>query len=281
MVFLYGTVVTHLAKPIQRIIHQGVESVTDLSFQRFLGLGLHSEIPDQKTIWAFREKLTESGIIEKLFTRFQEYLEEKGIIANRGSIIDATFVEVPRQRNSRDENDQIRGGERPSGWSEAKENQKDTDARWTKKGEMTYLGYKDHVKVDKVSKVITAYEVTDVSVHDSQVLPKLVDERDAHHEVFADSAYGGKKIEAVLEKRKARNCIHEKNHRDHPLTEKQKANNRKKSMIRARIEHVFAFMTSTMKGLRIRSIGIERARANIGMINLVHNIARYSLLQGA
>jgi IS5 family transposase len=252
-----------------------------LSFQRFLGLGLHSEIPDQKTIWAFREKLTESGIIEKLFTRFQEYLEEKGIIANRGSIIDATFVEVPHQRNSRDENDQIRGGEKPSGWSEAKENQKDTDARWTKKGEVTYFGYKDHVKVDKVSKVITAYEVTDASVHDSQVLPKLVDERDAHHEVFADSAYKGKKIDSVLEKRKARNRIHEKGHRDHPLTEKQKASNRKKSMIRARIEHVFAFMTNTMKGLRIRSIGIERARANIGMINLAYNIARYSLLQGA
>jgi IS5 family transposase len=252
-----------------------------LSFQRFLGLELHSEIPDQKTIWAFREKLTESGIIEKLFTRFQEYLEEKGIIANRGSIIDATFVEVPHQRNSRDEDDRIRGGERPSGWSEAKENQKDTDARWTKKGEVTYFGYKDHVKVDKVSKVITAYEVTDASVHDSQLLPKLVDERDAHHEVFADSAYEGKKIETVLEKRKARNRIHEKGHRDHPLTEKQKASNRKKSMIRARIEHVFAFMTNTMKGLRIRSIGIERARANIGMINLVYNIARYSHLQGA
>lgn len=252
-----------------------------LSFLRFLGLGLQSTVPDEKTIWAFREKLTVQGVIEKLFDRFQAYLDEQGIIANSGSIIDATFVEVPRQRNSRDENDQIRGGQKPSDWSEGKESQKDTDARWTKKGEVSYFGYKDHVKVDKVSKVITGYEVTDASVHDSQVLPKLVDERDAHHEVFADSAYGGKKIEAVLEKRKARNRIHEKGHRDHPLTEKQKERNRKKSSVRARIEHVFAFMTNTMRGLRIRSIGIERARANIGMINLVYNIARYALLQGA
>jgi IS5 family transposase len=252
-----------------------------LSFQRFLGLGLHSAVPDQKTIWAFREKLTEGGVIEKLFARFQEYLDEKGIIANRGSIIDATFVEVPRQRNSREENEEIHGGQSPSGWSEDKERQKDTDARWTKKGEQTYFGYKDHVKVDKVSKVITSCEVTDASVHDSQVLPKLVDKRDEHHEVFADSAYEGKKIEGVLEKRRARNRIHEKGHRNHPLTEKQKANNRKKSTIRARIEHVFAFMTNTMKGLRIRMVGIERARANIGMINLVYNIARYALIQGA
>ena len=252
-----------------------------LSFLRFLGLGLQSNVPDEKTIWAFREKLTVQGVIEKLFDRFQAYLEEQGIIANSGSIVDATFVEVPRQRNSRDENDQIRGGQKPSDWSEGKESQKDIDARWTKKGEVSYFGYKDHVKVDKVSKLITGYEVTDASVHDSQVLPKLVDERDAHHEVFADSAYEGKTIEAVLQKRKARNRIHEKGHRDHPLREKQKERNRKKSSVRARIEHVFAFMTNTMRGLRIRSIGIDRARTNIGMINLVYNISRYALLQGA
>jgi IS5 family transposase len=220
-------------------------------------------------------------VIERLFGRFRAYLDEKGIIANNGSIIDATFVEVPRQRNSRDENDQIRGGQKPSDWSETKESQKDTDARWTKKGEVSYFGYKDQVKVDKVSKLITGYEVTDASVHDSQMLPKLVDERDAHHEVFADSAYEGKTIEAVLEKRKARNRIHEKGHRDHPLSEKQKERNRKKSSLRARIEHVFAFMTNTMRGLRIRFIGIERARENIGMINLVYNIARYAFLQRA
>ncbi len=47
---------------------------------------------------------------------------------------------------------------------------------------MSYFGYKDHVKVDKDSKLITGYEVTDASVHDSQVLPMFVDERDAHHE---------------------------------------------------------------------------------------------------
>jgi IS5 family transposase len=252
-----------------------------LSFLRFLGLGLHSNVPDEKTIWAFREKLAGQGVIEKLFDRFRTHLEEQGIIANSGSIIDATFVEVPRQRNSREENDQIRGGQKPSDWSEAKESQKDTDARWTKKGEANYFGYKDHVKVDKVSKVITRYDVTDASVHDSQVMPELVDERDAHHEVFADSAYEGKTNEAVLERRKARNRIHEKGHRNHPLSEKQKACNRKKSSVRARIEHVFAFMTNTMRGLRIHSIGIERARANIGMINLVYNISRYAFLQEA
>ncbi len=86
----------------------------------------------------------------------------------------------------------------------------------------------------------------------------------------------------MLEKRKACNRIHEKGYRDHPLSEKQKERNRNKSLVRTRIEPVFAFMMSnTMRGLRIRSIGIERARANIGMINLMYNISRYALLQGA
>src|SRR4030042_1507066 len=115
-----------------------------LSFLRFLGLGLQSNVPDEKTIWAFREKLTVQGVIEKLFNRFQAYLDEQGITTNSGSIVDATFVEVPRQRNSRDENDQIRGGQTPSDWSEAKESQKDTDARWAKKGEAGSFGDKGH-----------------------------------------------------------------------------------------------------------------------------------------
>jgi IS5 family transposase len=251
-----------------------------LSFQRFLGLGLHSQVPDEKTIWLFRETLTQRGIIEKLFEKFQEYLQQKGLLANRGSIIDATFVEVPRQRNTPDENRQIKAGEPPADWSEAKSEQKDTEARWTKKGDVTYFGYKDHVKVDKVSKLITSYEVTDAAVHDSRVLPKLLDERDTHHDVFADSAYEGQKVEQALRKQKARNRINEKGYRNHPLTEKQKENNQKKSSVRARIEHVFAYMTNTMKGLKIRSIGIGRARGNIGMINLVYNMTRCTLLLG-
>ena len=86
-----------------------------LSFQRFLNLGLQSTIPDEKTIWLFRETLTRHGEIEKLFHRFQDLLESKGVIANTGSIIDASFVEVPRQRNSREENNQIKRGESPRG----------------------------------------------------------------------------------------------------------------------------------------------------------------------
>lgn len=62
-----------------------------LSFQKFLGLTLSDDVPDEKTIWHFRERLISSGVIEKLFHLFNEYLEKEGIIGNEGIIIDATL----------------------------------------------------------------------------------------------------------------------------------------------------------------------------------------------
>ena len=72
--------------------------------------------------------------------------------------------------------------------------------------------------------------------------------------------------------------IIEKGYRNKPLTDKHKENNRRKSQIRCRIEHVFAFMTMSMRGLTVRSIGFERATFNIGLTNLVYNLCRYSFL---
>jgi len=254
-----------------------------LSFQRFLGQGLHSEVPDEKTIWLFREVLTKRGAIEKLFNRYRAHLEAKGLISNNGSIIDASFVEIPRQRNSREENATIKEGKIPEDWKDdpAKLRQKDTDARWTKKNAESYYGYKDHVKVDRDSKLITSYEVTDASVHDSQVLVALLEKRDADTELYADSAYRSAQIERTLGKRRVRSRIHEKAHRNQPLTKAQLRSNRVKSRIRARVEHVFAQITTSMNGFRIRTIGILRARSIIGLINLAYNILRSDYLQRA
>ncbi len=73
-----------------------------LSFMRFLDLNIRDEVPDHNTIWGFREALTNEGIVEKLFDQFNAELEKENLIANKGSIIDASFVEVPRQRNKKD-----------------------------------------------------------------------------------------------------------------------------------------------------------------------------------
>ena len=91
--------------------------ITDrISFQRFLGLSLGERVPDAKTIWLFRNQLTESGIIEELFITFNKLLTKEGIITHTGTIIDATFVDAPRQHNSRKENQQIKEGNVPGQW---------------------------------------------------------------------------------------------------------------------------------------------------------------------
>lgn len=253
-----------------------------LSFMRFLGLTLKDSVPDEKTIWLFRESLTQEGAIKRLFNKFNRHLDNMGLIAHRGSIVDASFVEVPRQRNTREENEDIRNGDIPEDWEDnpSKLRQKDTDARWTKKHGQNYFGYKNHAKADRKKKVITNYAVSDASVHDSQELDSLLERKDAHHDLFGDSAYSSTDIDKKLKRRKIRNRIHEKGYRNHPLSCEQEESNRKKSKIRVRIEHVFGFMENTMKAGFIRCIGIARATAAIGLINLTYNLCRSVQLQG-
>ena len=248
-----------------------------LSFLRFLGLNISKNVPDQNTIWLFREKLINSKIIEKLFKKFDKYLEQQGVIAHKGSMVDESFVEVPRQRNSKDENNKIKKNEIPEDWekNQDKLSQKDTDARWmTKNGERHY-GYKNHIKVDRKSKIICSYKTTNASVHDSQVLEDLLDNKDSHHELYADSAYSGKPIQEVLVRKKIKNRIHEKGYRGKPLTEKQKKSNNNKSKVRARVEHIFGFMKNSMNGSQSRAIGFQRNDGIIGLMNLTYNISRY------
>jgi len=173
-----------------------------LSFMRFLGLTLADRVPDAKTLWHFREQLTQAEVIEKLFERFHEQLQHEGLIANEGKIIDASFVEVPIQRNSRKENEQIKQGEVPEQWEENshKTAQKDVDARWTKKNGKSYYGYKNHIKADEKSKLIDTYTVTDSSVHDSQETESLLTETDKGQPLHADSAYSGEAVETLVKK---------------------------------------------------------------------------------
>ena len=271
---------------LQRLYHisdaQAEYQIKDrLSFMRFLGITLSEDVPDDKTIWYFREQLVKSNIMESLFKRFLRELEKKNLITREGSIVDATFVDVPKQRNSKDENDSIKSGSIPEEWKKEEHKnklaQKDVDARWTKKNIETHYGYKDHVKVDKDSKLIVDYTVTGANIHDSQELKNLIDKK-KDRSVYADSAYKGEVIEKCLGENIENNII-EKGYRNKPLTEQQKERNREKSKIRVRVEHVFGFMTNSLRGISVRSIGKARADFNIGLLNLTYNICRYRYLE--
>jgi len=253
-----------------------------LSFRRFLNLQLYDTVPDAKTIWHFREELKTADIMEKLFQLFTSKLEEEKIVTYSGSIVDASFVEVPKQRNSREENKDIAEGKVPKKWRNEKNRnklvQKDMDARWATKNKQRHYGYKDHIKIDKKSKIITKYRVTSAEVHDSQELKNLI-EKKKDKRLYGDSAYTGEEVQKCIPKN-ILNRIHEKGYRNSPLTKMQKRENTAKSRIRARVEHAFGAMKH-FGGLMIRTIGIARAEIQIGLSNFTYNLTRYAYLMGA
>ena len=192
---------------LQRMYHLSDEQteyqIRDrLSFRDFLGLASGDRVPDARTIWVFRKELTEKGLFDVLFDKFSQHLVDNNLIMNEGIIIDGSFVEVPRQRNSREENKLIKEGKGDELWNEEegdteddkkhkanKKRHKDTDARWTKKGGEKFYGYKAHAKIDAKSKLIKKCVATAASEHDSKPTKQLVDESDRGQTLHADSAY--------------------------------------------------------------------------------------------
>ena len=81
-------------------------------------------------------------VIEELFEMFKAYLRSQGLQARGGQIIDATPVLVPKQRNTREENAEIKAGRLPNGRDQNPERlqHRDLDARWVKKNGINDYG---------------------------------------------------------------------------------------------------------------------------------------------
>ena len=253
-----------------------------ISFMRFLNLDLHSTVPDAKTIWLFRETLANAGAAEKLFKQFGEMLEKQGLITHTGSIVDASFVDAPKPHITNEERETLKSGEIPQEWQgqdkkhKNKLRQMDTDGRFGMKYNQTHFGYKETIKVDAESKLINNYEVTPANVEDNQSFVELLDENDKL--LYGDKGYVGKNFEEQFPPN-VKSMILEKAQKNKPLTEEQKESNRIKSKVRARVEHVFGFMTNSLHGMTIRSKGMKRARFSIGIMSLIYNFYRYALLK--
>lgn len=268
-----------------------------LSFMRFLGLGLGDRVPDAKTIWLFREHLTQAGAVENLFARFDKHLTKAGYLAMGGQIVDATIVAAPKQRNTDAEKADIKAGKIPDEWKDkpAKLRQKDRDARWTVKfskaktaedGQVQQrdiaipaFGYKNHVAIDRRHGFIRGFNITGASAYDGAQLRNVLDRNNTASTVWADTAYRSKKNEAWLEKNGYVSDIHQKKPKGRPMSEATSRANGRRSKIRAFVEHVFAQQKSRM-GMFVRTIGIARARTKISMANLAYNLTRYVWHQG-
>jgi transposase, IS5 family len=268
-----------------------------LSFMRFLGLGLGDRVPDAKTIWLFREHLTQARAVENLFARFDKHLAQAGYLAMGGQIVDATIVAAPKQRNSDAEKADIKAGKVPDDWKDkpAKLRQKDRDARWTVKFSKAKVdeegkakqrdiavpafGYKNHASIDRRHGFIRGWNVTSASAYDGAQLRTVLDKNNTGSTVWADTAYRSKKNEGWLDQNGYVSDIHHKKPKGRPMSEQTARANGRRSKIRAFVEHVFAQQKSRM-GLFVRTIGLARARTKIGMANLAYNLTRYVWHEG-
>jgi len=125
--------------------------------------------------------------------------------------------------------------------------------------------------------------VTDAATHDSRVIQDLLDDRNIHAQVYADSAYRSEAISASLREQGYRDRIHRKGYRNRPLSDREKQTNRAKSRVRARVEHVFGRQyqfACHMGQALMRGIGIAKAAALIGLKNLTYNLDRCTRLTG-
>jgi IS5 family transposase len=132
--------------------------------------------------------------------------------------------------------------------------------------------------VDRTHKLVRRYHVTDAAVHDSQAVDHLLMQGNTGSGVWADSAYRSEEMEAKLRARKLKSHIHRKGNRGKPLTDQAKGSNRTKSTVRVRVEHIFGALANDMGGTLVRTIGLVRAKAKIGMKNLAYNMRRLGQL---
>ncbi|WP_255540007.1 transposase [Acidiphilium sp. C61] len=158
-----------------------------LSWTRFLRFDLGVPTPDENTIRLFRNKLTETGTLERVMRAFDWRLQNKGYIPMSGQIVNASLV--PMQRNTDAEKEAIKAGKTAREiWpnEQNKAAQKDTDARWTLKigGKIRYrpdgtplpqialpvFGYKSHIAIDRRFGFIHESAVTSAAQPDGRML---------------------------------------------------------------------------------------------------------------
>ena len=260
-----------------------------LSFMRFLGLSVSQRVPDAKTVWLYRERLKPSGVMDRLFLRFDDVLKAQGYLAMGGQIVDASIIQAPRQRMTTEEKATIKAGDIPKAWKDkpAKLAQKDRDARWMvkqskAKGDVgavdlgiPYFGYKTHLSTDRRFGFIRRYQVTAANQYDGHLLPQLLDINNTAQSVWGDTAYDTLKNGKYLENKGFRSRLHRKKPKGKAMPQRTQQGNTTKSRIRAQVEHIFARQKDRM-GLFIRTIGLTRAKAKIALANLAYNFTRLS-----
>jgi len=231
------------------------------AMRRFVGIDLGREpAPDETTVCKFRHLLETHNLGDQLFVLITQYLQENGIKINTGTIVDATIIDAPSSTKNR-------------------EGKRDPEMHQTRKGNQWFFGMKAHIGVDSQSKLIHSVAVTAANVHDSRVLGDLLHGEETR--VWGDSAYAGQRDVIRQHAPKAQDFTNQKGYRSRPLTDEDRAKNRTKSKVRAKVEHPFLVIKRVFGFSKVRYRGLDKNANRVfvvcGLANLY--MARKLLLR--
>ena len=222
------------------------------AMRRFVGIDLGREpAPDETTVCKFRHLLEAHKLGDQLFALIGEYLQENGMQVSTGTIVDATIIDAPSSTKNKDK-------------------ARDPEMHQTKKGNQWYFGMKAHIGVDSQSKLIHSVAATAANVHDSQMLEDLLHGDETR--VWGDSAYAGQGDTIREQAPNAKDFTHKKGCRNRPLSDGDKAKNKTKSKVRAKVEHPFLILKRVFGFTKVRYRGLEKNATRLfvacGLINL-------------
>jgi IS5 family transposase len=209
-----------------------------LAMRGFVGIDLGREpVPDETTVCRFRHLLESHDLGRRLFEEVHRHLEAKGLKVSTGTIVDATIINAPSSTKNADK-------------------ARDPDMHQTKKGNQWYFGMKAHVGVDSRTKIIHAVVATAANVADSQVLPDLLHGEETR--VWGDQAYRGQADVIKKHAPNARDFTHRRYRYRGVVDETERAKNRTKSKVRAKVEHAIGVIKRVFGFAKVRYRGLEK-----------------------
>lgn len=208
------------------------------ALRQFVGIDLGREpVPDETTVCKFRHLMEQHNLGDQLFHLVNQFLQENGLKVSRGTIVDASIIHAPSSTKN-------------------KKKQRDPEMHQTRKGNQWYFGMKAHIGVDSHTKLIHSVVATAANVHDSQVLGDLLHGKETR--VWGDSAYTGQQHVLAEKAPHAKDFTQAKGSRNRQLTEQDRATNRNKSRVRAKVEHQFAVIKRQFGFSKVRYRGLAK-----------------------
>jgi len=216
------------------------------SVRRFAGFNrVTAALPDETTILKFRHLLEEKSLTEKLLGSMNDHLKDQGLLISKGTMVDATIIHAPSSTKN------------ASG-------QRDPDMHQTKKGNQWYFGMKIHVGADVDSGAAHSVTVTAANTADISELPKLLRAED--EVVFGDAGYASDEYKRGARHLGMRWAVQDKAKPGSRLSARQRKRNRKRSSVRARVEHLFRIIKRQFGYVKTRYRGLEKNAAQVCML---------------